>query len=280
MTQAPPSRPGRPARPGRSWHGGLVPLRTALGLFTILPVRAAPEIGGDDAARAVLWLPVVGLLLAVPAAAVLLAVEAGGHSGPRRLLAAALAIAVLALLTGGLHLDGLADTADGLGSRRPRDEALAIMRRSDIGPFGVAALLFTCVLQITALATVNPGWPAAAVLAGAAVTGRVAVVLATGPGTPAARPDGFGALVAGATTARARIAASGTLLVAVGVIAVAAWGWHPALRSVVAVLAGLLAGDLLRRLARRRLGGMTGDIFGAQIELATATVLVAVALTM
>jgi len=280
MTQAPPSRPGRPARPGRSWHGGLVPLRTALGLFTILPVRAAPEIGGDDAARAVLWLPVVGLLLAVPAAAVLLAVEAGGHSGPRRLLAAALAIAVLALLTGGLHLDGLADTADGLGSRRPRDEALAIMRRSDIGPFGVAALLFTCVLQITALATVNPGWPAAAVLASAAVTGRVAVVLATGPGTPAARPDGFGALVAGATTARARIAASGTLLVAVGVMAAAAWGWYPALRGVVAVLAGLLAGDLLRRLARRRLGGMTGDIFGAQIELATATVLVAVALTM
>ena len=280
MTQAPPSRPGRPARPGRSWHAGLVPLRTALGLFTILPVRAAPEIGRADAARAVLWLPVVGLLLAVPAAAVLLAVEAGGHSGPRRLLAAALAIAVLALLTGGLHLDGLADTADGLGSRRPRDEALAIMRRSDIGPFGVAALLFTCVLQITALATVNPGWPAAAVLAGAAVTGRVAVVLATGPGTPAARPDGFGALVAGATTARARIAASGTLLVAVGVMAAAAWGWYPALRGVVAVLAGLLAGDLLRRLARRRLGGMTGDIFGAQIELATATVLVAVALTM
>ena len=280
MTQAPPSRPGRPARPGRSWHAGLVPLRTALGLFTILPVRAAPEIGGDDAARAVLWLPAVGLLLSVPAAAVLLAVEAGGHSGPRRLLAATLAIGVLALLTGGLHLDGLADTADGLGSRRPRDEALAIMRRSDIGPFGVAALLFTCVLQITALATVNPGWPAAAVLASAAVTGRVAVVLATGPGTPAARPDGFGALVAGATTARARIAASGTLLVAVGVMAAAAWGWYPALRGVGAVLAGLLAGDLMRRLARHRLGGMTGDIFGAQIELATATVLVAVALTM
>jgi len=280
MTQAPPSRPGQPARPGRAWRAGLVPLRTALGLFTILPVRAAPEIGRDDAARAVLWLPVVGLLLAIPAAAVLLAAEAGGHSGPRRLLAAALAIGVLALLTGGLHLDGLADTADGLGSRRPRDEALAIMRRSDIGPFGVAALLFACVLQITALATVNPGWAAAAVLAGAVVTGRMAVVLATGPGTPAARPDGFGALVAGATTARARIAASGTLLVAVGVIAAAAWGWYPALRGVVAVLAGLLAGDLLRRLAMRRLGGMTGDIFGAQIELATATVLVAAALTM
>jgi adenosylcobinamide-GDP ribazoletransferase len=154
------------------------------------------------------------------------------------------------------------------------------MRRSDIGPFGVAALLFSCVLQITALATVNPGWPAAAGLAGAVVTGRMAVVLATGPSTPAARPDGFGSLVAGGTTARARIAATGTLLIAVGVIAAAVWGWYPALRGVVAVLAGLLAGDLLRRLARRRLGGMTGDIFGAQIELATATVLVTAALTM
>ena len=280
MRQAPPSQPGLPARPGRSWRAGLVPLRTALGLFTILPVRAAPEIGRDDAARAVLWLPAVGLLLSVPAAAVLLAVEAGGHSGPRRLLAAALAVGVLALLTGGLHLDGLADTADGLGSRRPREEALAIMRRSDVGPFGVVALLFAVVLQITALATMNPGWPAATGLAGAVVTGRMAVVLATGPGTPAARPDGFGALVAEGTTARARIAASGTLLIAVGVIAAAAWGWYPALRSMVAVLAGLLAGDLLRRLARHRLGGMTGDVFGAQIELATATVLVATALTM
>ena len=260
MTQAPQAGPARPGRPGQA---GLVPLRTALGLFTILPVRAAPEIGRDDAARAVLWLPVAGLLLSVPAAAVLLAVEAGGHSGPRRLLAAALAIGVLALLTGGLHLDGLADTADGLGSRRPREEALAIMRRSDIGPFGVAALLFTVLVQITALATVAPGWPDAAALAVAVVTGRIAVVLATGPGSPAARPDGFGALVAGATSARARITAGAAVFAVTAVAAAAAWGAYPAVRGVVAVLAGLCAGDLLRRLARRRLGGMTGDVFGA-----------------
>jgi adenosylcobinamide-GDP ribazoletransferase len=277
MTQAPPSRPGQPAGPGRSWRS-LVPLRTALGLFTILPVRAAPEIGRDDAARAVLWLPVVGLLLAIPAVAVLLAVEAGGHSGPRRLLAAALAIGVLALLTGGLHLDGLADTADGLGSRRPRDEALAIMRRSDIGPFGVAALVFTILVQITALATVAPGWPDAAALAVAVVTGRTAVVLATGPGSPAARPEGFGALVAGATSARARITAGAALLAVTAVTAVALGG-YPAVRGVVAVLAGLGAGDLLRRLARRRLGGMTGDVFGAVVEACAAVVLLVMALT-
>jgi adenosylcobinamide-GDP ribazoletransferase len=279
MKQAPPSRPGQPARPGRSWRAGLVPLRTALGLFTILPVRAAPGIGRADAARAVLWLPVVGLLLWVPAAAVLLAVEAGGHSGPRRLLAAALAMGVLALLTGGLHLDGLADTADGLGSRRPRDEALAIMRRSDIGPFGVAALVFTVLVQITALATVAPGWPGAAALAVAVVTGRTAVVLATGPGSPAARPDGFGALVAGATSARARIAAVAALLAVTVAGAAAAWGGYPAVRGAVAVLAGLCAGDLLRRLARRRLGGMTGDVFGAVVELSAAVALLALALT-
>jgi adenosylcobinamide-GDP ribazoletransferase len=276
MTQVPQAGPARPGRPGQA---GLAALRTAFGLFTIFPVKAAPEIGRDGAARAVLWLPVTGLLLAVPAAGVLFAVQAGGHSGPRRLLAAALAVGVLALLTGGLHLDGLADTADGLGSRRPRDEALAIMRRSDVGPFGVAALLFTVLVQVTALATVAPGWPDAAALAVAAVTGRTAVVLATGPGSPPARPDGFGALVAGATTTRARVTAAAALLAVTAAAAGAAWGAYPALRAVIAVLAGLCAGELLRRLARRRLGGMTGDVFGALVEVSSAVLLLALALT-
>jgi len=272
MTQAPPTRQDRP------WQAGLATLRDALGLFTILPVRAAPEIGRREAARAVLWLPAVGALLAVPAGGVLLAVEAGGHSAPRRLLGAVLAIGLLALLTGGLHLDGLADTADGLGSRRPRDEALAIMRRSDVGPLGVAALLFTVLVQITALATVDPGWPGAGAVLLAAVTGRVAVVLATGPGSPAARPGGFGALVAAATTARARVATgAGVFVLAAGAAAVVS-GPATALRAAVAVLAGLLAAELLRRTALRRLGGMTGDVFGALIEVAAATALLALAL--
>jgi len=275
MTQAPQAGP---ARPGRPWPAAALPLRSALGLFTILPVRAVPEIGRPDAARAVLWLPVAGLLLSVPAAGVLLGVQAGGGSAPRRLLAAALAIGVLALLTGGLHLDGLADTADGLGSRRPRDEALAIMRRSDVGPFGVVALLFTVLVQVTALATVTAGWPGVAALAVAAVTGRTAVVLATGPGSPAAGPDGFGALGAGATSARARITAVAVLLAAAAATA-AAWGWYPAARAVIAVLAGLCAAGLLRRLAVRRLGGMTGDVFGALVEVSSAMVLLALALT-
>src|SRR5262249_45834682 len=163
------------------WQGGLAALRDALGLFTIVPVRGDPVIGRREAARAVLCLPVAGLLLAVPAAGVLLAVEAGGPPPPRQPLAPGLPTRGLPPPTGGLHLDGLADAADGLGSRRPRDEALAIMRRSDVGPFGVTALLFTVLVQVTALATVRPGWPGAGAVLLGAVTGRVAVVLATGP---------------------------------------------------------------------------------------------------
>jgi adenosylcobinamide-GDP ribazoletransferase len=273
LTSAPPGA-STPA-----WQASLVPLRAALGLFTIIPVRAAPGISRDEAGRAVLWLPVIGLLLAVPVAGVLLGVAAGGRSTPRLLLAAALAIGVLALLTGGLHLDGLADTADGLGSRRPRDAALAIMRRSDVGPFGVVALIVVLLVQIMALATVPPGWPAAAAAAAAVVTGRVAVVFATGPGSPAARPDGFGALVAGATTSLARLATGAALLAAVSAAAGLAWGLPAAVRGAAAVLAGLLAADLLRRMARRRLGGLTGDVYGALVEVATATVLLTLALT-
>src|SRR5262249_18244465 len=275
MTQAPHAPQAGPARPGRPWRASLLPLRSALGLFTILPGRAAPGIRRGGAAAAGVWRPGAGRLLAVPAAGVLLAVQAGGGSAPRRLLAAALAIGVLALLTGGLHLDGLADTADGLGSRRPRDEALAIMRRSDVGPLGVAALSFTVLVQITALATVSPGWPGAGAVLLAAVTGRVAAVLATGPGSPAARPGGFGALIAGATTARARVAAGTAVLVVAAGTAAAVSGPAAALRAAVAVLAGLLAGELLRRIAVRRLGGMTGDVFGAQIEVAAAAALLA-----
>ena len=124
--------------------------RTALSLFTVLPVGGGAELGEDQAVRAVRWLPAVGLLLGLAGAAVILSVGAGSP-GPRRLLGAALAVALLALLTGGLHLDGLADTADGLGSRRGRADALAIMRRPDVGPMGVAALVLVLLIQVLSL---------------------------------------------------------------------------------------------------------------------------------
>jgi adenosylcobinamide-GDP ribazoletransferase len=248
--------------------------RTALSLFTILPVGGGAELGEDQAARAVRWLPTVGLLLGLAGAAVMLGV--GGSSGPRRLLGAALAVALLALLTGGLHLDGLADTADGLGSRRAPPDALAIMRRSDVGPMGVAALVLVLLIQVSALAAIPRVPLAAAALVLAEVTGRAAVVVATG--SPTARPGGFGALVAGRTATRDRVATVVLLGCAVAVAGFAAGGAALAARGLIAALAGLVVGGLLQRVARRRIGGMTGDVFGAILEVSAAATAVSCAL--
>lgn len=252
--------------------------RNALSLFTVIPVGTGGELGEADAARAVLWLPGVGLLLGVLGAGVLAGagMSGGGASGPRRLLGAALAIALLALLTGGLHLDGLADTADGLGSRRPAAAALDIMRRPDTGPMGAAALVLALLIQVTALAAVQRASGAGLALVLAAATSRVAVVLATG--APPARPGGFGALVAGRTSRAARVAS--VVLLGCAVIAAGAGfgGLGLAWRGLAAAAAGLLAGGLVRLVATRRLGGMTGDVFGAIVEVSAAATLVACAL--
>ena len=157
-------------------------------------------------------------------------------TGPGRLLGAALAVAVIAVLTGGLHLDGLADTADGLGSRRPAADALEIMRRSDIGPMGVGALVLVLLIQVTAVAAI-PRLPlAAAALVLAEVTGRVSVVVATS--SPAARPGGFGALVAGRTTAAERALTAGALACAVAAAGLTACGPALAVRGLAATFAG------------------------------------------
>jgi adenosylcobinamide-GDP ribazoletransferase len=248
-------------------------------MFTILPV---PMPGGDApvdeglASRAVCWLPAVGLLLAAPAAALMLIVGAAGPDGGvlRRLLGAALAVALLGVLTGGLHLDGLADTTDGLASRRPRDQALEIMRRGDTGPLGVAALVFAILLQVTALAAAGERLSAAGLLLGA-VTARTAVLLATGPAFPAARPSGFGALVAGRTPARACLIAAFALLTAAAAAGLLLGGTALAVRLPAAAVAGLVTGMAVARGARSRLGGLTGDVFGAIVEISMAATLVA-----
>jgi adenosylcobinamide-GDP ribazoletransferase len=271
-------------RGARSWRG-------ALSTFTILPVRQPAEVGPAAGRLLLLWLPGIGVLLGGVAAAASVLVELGGDSPPRRLLGALLAVALLAFLTGGLHLDGLADAADGLASRRPRQQALDIMRKPDVGPMGVAALVLVVGVQVAALASLPSGWQDEAALILAVITGRVAVVRASGQ--PAARPEGFGALVAGSTSRRDRFTMTALLVVAVGLAAAlaeitgnaddhgmnaaAAAAWLAA-RGLAAVLVGLLAAAWLRRAARRRLGGMTGDVFGAQIELTTAVTLLALAL--
>jgi len=259
-----------PARsPGGAW-------RAAVSTFTIIPARGPATIDPGLARRIALLLPAVGCLLALPAAGILLAVEAAGPSSSRKLLAAVLAIATLAVLTGGLHLDGLADTADGIGSRCPGPQALEIMRRSDVGPMGVATLVLTLLIQITAVAAISPRWLGAAALVTATVTSRAGAVLATG--APAARAHGFGALIAQTTSRTARWLTAALLLVAVIGAAAAARGPMLAVRGASAVVCGLAVAAAMRWLACRRLGGMTGDVYGALIEISTATVLLVAAM--
>jgi len=227
------------------------------------------------------WAPAVGLLLGVAAAAVLLTVDHPLGAGP--LTAAGLAVAALALLSRGLHLDGLADLADGLGSGTPGPAALDIMRRSDIGPFGVATLVLTLLIQVAALGqaeSAGHGRGPAALIA-AAITGRLALTWACRRGVVAARPDGLGALVAGTVSpVMAAMATLATLAAAVAAVTISATvlgeplGWTLPL----AVMAGLAAAFVLQRRAVARLGGITGDVLGALAEVATTVTLVVAAM--
>ncbi|MET8826617.1 adenosylcobinamide-GDP ribazoletransferase [Streptomyces sp. NPDC004610] len=249
-------------------------LRFAFGTLTVLPVRVTRW--DRDAARAgMLCAPLAGLVVGGCAAALgLLFLLLGG--GP--LLAAVASAAVPALLTRGLHLDGLADTADGLGSGRPAEDALRIMKQSDIGPFGVLALVFVLLAQVAALATLyDDSWARgalAAVVAGA--VSRLALTLAARTGVPPARPEGLGAAVAGAVPLPGALAVAAGVLVAAGAGG-ASLGPAGLLRTVLAVLVALVAAELLLRHCVRRFGGVTGDVFGAVAETAaTAALVVAV----
>ncbi|MGW1230042.1 adenosylcobinamide-GDP ribazoletransferase [Streptomyces sp. NPDC002530] len=250
-------------------------LRFAFGTLTVLPVRVT-RWDRDTARSGMLCAPLaglaVGVLAALPGCLLLLC-----GAGP--LLAAVASAALPAALTRGLHLDGLADTADGLGSGRPADDALRIMKQSDIGPFGVITLLFVLLAQVAVLQQLYArGWAegaAAAVVA--AVTARLALTLASRRGVPAARPDGLGAAVAGtvppvpaalcALAAVAGCAGAGALL-----------GGSGAPHHALAALAGLAAAHLLLLHCVRRFGGVTGDVFGALAETAATVTLVALAL--
>ncbi|MFJ3226832.1 adenosylcobinamide-GDP ribazoletransferase [Streptomyces sp. NPDC086783] len=250
-------------------------LRFAFGTLTVLPVRVT-RWDRDAARGGMLCAPAAGLVVGLGAAAagVLLLVLGAGP-----LTAAVASAAVPAVLTRGLHLDGLADTADGLGSGKPAEDALRIMKQSDIGPFGVITLLFVLLGQVAALAQAYGGsWARGACAAVvSALAARLALTLAARAGVPPARPEGLGAAVAGVVPVR------GALLMAALVLGVAAGtgalsGTYGPVRGALAVIAACAAAELLLRHCVRRFGGVTGDVFGGLAETAATTALVVLSL--
>ncbi|WP_238783204.1 adenosylcobinamide-GDP ribazoletransferase [Streptomyces monomycini] len=251
-------------------------MRFAFGTLTVLPVRL--RRWDRPAARGgMLCAPVAGLVIGLAAAALgtgLLLLD----SGP--LLAAVATAAVPAVLTRGLHLDGLADTADGLGSGKPAEDALRIMKQSDIGPFGVITLLFALLAQVAALAHLyEQGWAAGAAAAlVSAVTARCALTLAARPGVPPARPGGLGAAVAGTVPLpAAAVAAAVVIALSAALGSTRSGGWG-ALHTALAALLALAVGEATLRRCRHRFGGITGDVFGAVAETTGLTAVVVLAL--
>jgi adenosylcobinamide-GDP ribazoletransferase len=245
------------------------PLESAA-LLTALPVPARAAAS----TRGVLpWAPLVGLVLGGAAAGV--GVLGARYVSP--LTGAVLALVVLALLTRGLHLDGLADTADGLGPIRARERALQVMHQGDVGPFGVAALVLVLLLQAAcaaALLTRDGGW---LIVWTAVVTARLAMTRTGLPGVAMAEGSSLGRAVAG--TVPPLVFAGWLLVTGAGAVVagVALDGSRLAVAAAAGLVAGLAAAELLRARATARLGGVTGDVMGAMGEVAAAVALLVAA---
>jgi adenosylcobinamide-GDP ribazoletransferase len=233
---------------------------TALAFSTRLPLgRFVPADG--NLAQAVWALPLAGLVVGIVGAAVYaLAHRLGLPPWP----AAALALAATLAVTGALHEDGLADTADGFGGGQSREQKLAIMRDSRIGTYGVCALALALLLRASAVATLAAPGAVAAALIASHTAGRAAVPLLmffVGP----ARADGL-------SYAAGRPAPAGAVAAAVIglVVLVAGLGFVPAIEAAV-VLVAVIA--LMGWLSVRQVGGQTGDVLGALEQVSEIVIL-------
>ncbi|MFD3747619.1 adenosylcobinamide-GDP ribazoletransferase [Nocardia sp. NPDC058633] len=233
-------------------------LRLAISWLTVIPIPGPVAVDRRIAGRAITLAPLVGAALGVLAAAALYLLVTAGLTA---LLAGFLTVGLLALITRGMHLDGLADTVDGLGSYGPPERARQIMKSGGAGPFGVAALIFAVAVQSVAFATLAEQHRWLAIVLAVAV-GRVAVVAVCRVGIPAAPDAGFGALVAG-TQPRAVVVGWPVLAVIIAAAAVPGNLWL----GPVTVIAALAAAVAVARHCVRRFEGLSGDILGAVVEI-------------
>ncbi|MBB1036743.1 adenosylcobinamide-GDP ribazoletransferase [Dietzia natronolimnaea] len=262
-------------------------VRLALSWMTVLPVGGRGVPGRSEAGRAMTALPVVGLFCGVVATATAHGAYAVGAGS---VIAGVVGIAAVLALTRAMHVDALADTADGLGSYAGPERALEIMRSGSVGPMGAAVLVLVLLAEVAALGALVASGAWLAPIA-AFVLSRCLPVIQLRRGVPAATTTGFGAMVAGSQSRAAVVAvalicaAAGAGLAGSGWSATgwgatewgAAWSgaawWAPTVGAALGLSLYAAAAGFARH-AVRRLGGVNGDVLGAGIEAGTAAALV------
>lgn len=254
----PTDTPPEPVRTGLAAE-----LHLACAFLTRLPLPDCGLLPAGALARSMRLFPLVGAGIGGVAGLVFALLHALLPPLPAALLAVLAGVA----LTGALHEDGLADTADGLGARGGREKRLEVMRDSRTGAYGVLALIFSVALRAAALASAPTGWAGLGALVAAAAWSRALIPAAMQVMAPA-RADGLGA---GAGTPDATIAATAAVLGLV--LCFLGLG----LAAPLPVLVALVGAWGVVVLARRTLGGFTGDVLGALQQVAEAALLSAMA---
>jgi adenosylcobinamide-GDP ribazoletransferase len=232
----------------------LIRLFAAIQFFTCLPVPAWVDHSEEHLRGAIHYLPAVGLLVGCTGAATLLL---GSLLWPPRVAVVASTVATI-LLTGALHEDGLADTMDGFGGGRTRDQALAIMKDPRIGVFGALALGLALLLKVSCLQAVVPARAALLLVSGHAISRFGVVVLMAC--LPYAR-------VTGASRARPFAQDVSSVSIAVATLTGIAPLTLLGARTLGGAAAAAVVGGLWGLYLRRRLGGYTGDTMGAGQQL-------------
>ncbi|NYJ00990.1 adenosylcobinamide-GDP ribazoletransferase [Nocardioides thalensis] len=241
-------------------------LRLSVGMLTCIPVPAVMDVTPRVARGALLCAP---LAVAPLGAAVGLACWAGGRADLPPLAVAFVAIGLLALGSRALHLDGLSDVADGLTASYDRARSLEVMKGGTAGPAGAAALVVVLGAQAAALATYGASARDAVVAGACVAASRGALWIVCAAVVPPARADGLGATFA----RRVPVAVTVTGWMALAALAALV----DPVRGLLAVTVAAAAVLLLTWRCVRRFGGVTGDVYGAAIEVALAVLLVGLA---
>jgi adenosylcobinamide-GDP ribazoletransferase len=230
---------------------------TALGFLTTIPSPYHDPTGIEELGKAAAWFPLVGALIGALVALV--------YVGLDRLfplpVAAVLSVAVWVCLTGGLHLDGLADSFDGLLNSSSSVRRLEIMKDPRVGTFGALGLILAMILKVSILTALPINFTLLS-LPLAASTARWLLLWAARQ--PMARPDGLGAAFKPGLTWMGMIMSA---LLPLGLAVLSGW------RGLAALVLGCVCAAGIFRWARQRLGGLTGDVFGLMVEIVEVVVL-------